>query len=260
MNKALKIILIVTISFGLFYFLRDLAFPDFRTWLNERINNIVISQLITYFLVGIPLFIGVLLIHNFRNFFDAVGINRSIVNGVVFPLICTLPMLIGYAAVFEFDSEITFIGIATGAVFAAFFEELYYRSILFGQIFRFTRIGFIPAIFFGALLFGFGHVYQSQDLSTMIMIFVTTFMGAVLFAWVYVEWQYNLWVPVFLHLFMNLFWMMFSVSDNAFGGLYSNIFRAITIAMAIILTIIYKKRNGLKLEVNRQTLWMRKMN
>ena len=135
---------------------------------------------------------------------------------------------------------------------------LFFRGILFGQIYRFTNIGFILSIVFGALVFALGHLYQSQDFTTLVGIFLTTFLGAILFAWVYVEWNYNLWVSIFLHLFMNLFWMMFSVSDNAFGGTYANIFRIITVVFIIGLTVLYKLKKGIKFEINKNTLLMKR--
>jgi membrane protease YdiL (CAAX protease family) len=110
----------------------------------------------------------------------------------------------------------------------------------------------------GALLFASLHLYQSNEFSTLTGIFITTFSGAVLFAWVMSEWQHNLWVPVFLHFFMNLFWMMFSAGVNALGGWYANIFRAITIALIIVITILYKRRSGERMEINRETLWIKK--
>jgi len=79
-----------------------------------------------------------------------------------------------------------------------------------------------------------------------------------LFAWLYVEWNYNLWVPIFLHMLMNLSWGLFSVSDNAFGGIYSNVFRIATIVLAITLTLFYKKKKRTKLEINKNTIWMKK--
>jgi uncharacterized protein len=57
---------------------------------------------------------------------------------------------------------------------------------------------------------------------------------------------------------MNLSWLMFSVADNAFGGIYANVFRVLTIAMAIVFTIIYKRKKGLGLEVNQQALMPRR--
>jgi len=58
---------------------------------------------------------------------------------------------------------------------------------------------------------------------------------------------------------MNLFWMLFSAGDNAFGSLYSNIFRFTTIGIIIIGTIIYKKKKGYGLAINKETLWMKKI-
>ena len=48
------------------------------------------------------------------------------------------------------------------------------------------------AILIGALLFAFAHMYQSQDTMKLVGIFAITFMGAGLYAWLYVEWNYNL--------------------------------------------------------------------
>ena len=167
-------------------------------------------------------------------------------------------MLIGYFIIFDYDSSKTWHDVLRGAIIAAFIEELFFRGIFFGQIYRFTEIGFIPSILYGAIIFASFHLYQSQDFLTLIGIFIATFLGAVLFAWAYIEWNNNLWVPIFLHLFMNLFWMLFSAGDNAMGGVYANIFRILTIVLIILLTIVYKKRTGQKLKINRNTLWIKK--
>ncbi|MGQ9620357.1 MAG: CPBP family glutamic-type intramembrane protease [Bacteroidales bacterium] len=89
----------------------------------------------------------------------------------------------------------------------------------------------------------------------LIGVFLTTFSGAIFFAWLYIEWSNNLWIPVFLHTFMNLSWEIFKVSENAPGNIKSNIFRSLTIAIAIIVTIMYKRQKKLKLEVNIKTLF-----
>lgn len=257
MKRPARIIAITVVAFSITYYLQRLHFGSIRNWIDSGLENIAISHFLTYLIIGIPLFIGVSLIHGLHKMAETVGLAGSVSRGFLFATVCTLPMLIGYALVFDFNSDITFTQIFTGAVVAGFIEELFYRGVLFGQIYRYTRLGFIPAIVLGALVFAMGHLYQSQDPSTLIGIFITTFMGAILFAWVYVEWQYNLWVPIFLHILMNLFWMLFSVSDNAFGGGYANIFRMITIAMVILLTVVPKVRRGQKVEINRKTLLMK---
>jgi len=163
-------------------------------------------------------------------------------------------MFIGGHIFYKFNQEIIISKLIAGTIFAGFFEELYFRGFLFGQIFRNTKLGFLPSIIIGALVFAAAHLYQSRDISTMTGIFITTFMGAIFFAWLFVEWDYNLWVPVFMHTLMNLSWILFNISDNALGNINSNIFRGLTIAVAIILTILYKRKQGQTLSINRNTL------
>ncbi|MBK6266088.1 CPBP family intramembrane metalloprotease [Marivirga sp. S37H4] len=256
--KSLRVLWITLLSFAIYFVLDDLYFHSLRKWINEYINQIGVSHIITYSVFGIPLLLGSLLIHHFRNLLSSLGLNGSLAKGFLFPLLCTLPMLIGYAIVFEFNPEINLSLILISAVSAAFFEELYFRGFLFGQLYRFTQLGFLPSILLGAIVFALIHLYQSQDPLTLLGIFLTTFLGAILFAWLYAEWNFNIWIPIFLHLFMNLFWMMFSAGENALGGVYSNVFRILTIVLAIVLTILYKRKKGMKLEVTKSTLWMKK--
>lgn len=89
-----------------------------------------------------------------------------------------------------------------------------------------------------------GHLYQGVSFGQTTGVFIVSAMGAVWFAWLYVELD-NLWIPIFLHVFMNLSWTLFDVSDNALGGIYVNIFRAITIALTILITIRFHKKGGL---------------
>lgn len=92
-------------------------------------------------------------------------------------------------------------------------------------------------------------MYQGADLISALIVFAVTFIGALYFSWMYVEWHFNLWVPVFLHLLMNLSWYLFATEGNtsAAGGLASNIFRLISIALAITLTLWYRKKHSQKL-------------
>ncbi len=255
MKNTYKVVLVITLTFAAYFGLQKIFFGDVRSWLDGYIHFIGLSHFLTYMIVGLPLFVGLGFLHGVRKIPEALGLDKSIKKALLFTLLCTSPMLIGYAVLFDFDTEITIFYILKGSVIAAFIEELFFRAILFGQIFRFTKLGFIPAIVFGALLFASGHLYQSQDLATMFGIFLTTFMGAVLFAWLYAEWNYNLWIPIFLHLFMNLAWMLFSVSENALGDVYANVFRILTIASAIGFTIYYKIKRGISFEINQNTLF-----
>lgn len=253
-RNDLRVLLIVVLAFALFLYAKEYWFLPIRTGLRSLLPLPLLTHFLTYIIIGIPLFVAVWWIHQFKIRWVDFGFSRCIDQPLLFALICTLPMFVGYGLVFGWNAEVSWTGIFGGVICAAFFEELYYRAILFGQLFRNTRLGFVPAILIGAVLFGLSHLYQSEDPSTMLGVFMTTFMGAVLFAWVYVEWNFNLWVPILLHAFMNLSWMLFSAGDTALGGLYSNLFRGITIALIIILTIRYKRKQKLQMLINRKTL------
>lgn len=258
MNQPIKTVLITLISFLFYFIIDEVAFKMIRNWFNEFVNQFGISHILAYTIVGIPIFIGIILIHGKSKFMDSIGFNQSIGIGFLFSLLCTLPMLVGYWIFFEYNSEFSLNSFLITVIAAALFEELYFRGFLFGQIYRYTNWGFLPSVLIGAIIFGLVHIYQGKELNEIIGIFLITFLGGILYAWVFVEWGYNLWIPIFLHLLMNLFWGLFSAGDTALGDLYSNLFRIITIALIIVLTILHKRKRELKLSVNKNTIWRKK--
>ncbi|MEX1191034.1 MAG: CPBP family intramembrane glutamic endopeptidase [Brumimicrobium sp.] len=150
------------------------------------------------------------------------------------------------------------LNLADKTFFAGFMEEFLFRGFLFGLLFRKLCRGFIPATLIGAVIFGFAHIYQGSSLLESTGIFLVTSIGAVWFAWLYIEWNNSLWVPIFLHILMNLSWALFDVSENAMGGLYVNIFRVITIALTVIITIRYNWVKGFS--VNKGNLLLNNKN
>jgi membrane protease YdiL (CAAX protease family) len=258
MKKPLHVLIITLATFAVYYLLDERYFSDMRTWFYEITNQFGVSHIIAYAISGIPLIIGALLMHKPSAVIDSFGLNRSFPKAIAFSLICTVPMLIGYGIFFDFNTELTLNVFLISGLAAAFFEELFFRGFLYGQVYRYTNFGFFPSVIAGALLFASVHMYQSTDPAELAGIFAVTFMGGLFFAWMYSEWNHNIWVPVGVHFFMNIFWMLFSAGDNALGGLYANIFRVMTIVLVIGLTIGYKKKKGLPLEINRRTIWLKK--
>ncbi len=191
-------------------------------------------------------------LYGFTEIFDNIGIRKGFIRGLIFSIITVLPMLISSAIIGKISAELKMAGLIQQTLFAGFMEEYLFRGFLFGLLFRKSGWGFIPASILGALIFGLGHIYQGSTFLETSGVFFITSLGAVWFAWLYIEWNNNLWVPIFLHILMNLSWALFEVSSNALGGLYTNLFRIITIALTIIITIKYNKRKGLI--INRKNL------
>lgn len=203
----------------------------------------------------IPTAVFVFITEKRHGFSRILGLDRGIGKALLFAGFAVSPMFISSAIagsvnpdVYNFsEGGVHAFQLVSKTIFAGFFEEYLFRGFLFGLLFLRYGWGFIPASVLGACVFGLGHVYQGNTLSETAGVFAVTAMGAVWFAWLYIEWDRNLWVPVFLHVFMNTSWSMFEVSDNALGGVGVNVFRIITIAITVVLTIRKGKIEGWKI-------------
>lgn len=211
--------------------------------------------LINYVVAGMIPAAALWLLHKPREIIQSIGLADGFGTGVLFAVLATLPMLIGYACIGTFDREVSADHLLTRVVIAGFFEELIFRGFVFGQLFRYARWGFLPAALLTAVAFGSLHLYQGHDLASSVAAFAVTAAGSIFFSWIYVEWNYNLWCAIWLHTLMNLPWILFSVSaSGAVGGMWANLLRAGTVAIAIGLTIAYKKRRGLPYFTNFKSL------
>ncbi|WP_143822346.1 CPBP family intramembrane glutamic endopeptidase [Mucilaginibacter pedocola] len=243
-------------GFALYY----IGFKNFEAimlFFNKWVHYGLAGYFWAYVAVGIPIFAAVCIINKGYNFPAYLGLNGNIGIAFIASLIFAAPLLLGGFIFFGLKPVTSVPNLIAQTLFAGFFEELYFRGFFFGQLFRKTKLGFLPSILVCSLIFAAGHLYQSHDAGTLFGVFITTFMGSVLFAWLFAEWEFNLWVPIILHTLMNLAWELFAMSENAFGNMSANILRGITIALSIILTLVYKKRTGRKLAVNRHTLLLK---
>lgn len=205
-----------------------------------------LAVLIMHMIVCLPIVVVLLLLNRPKDFFRHLGLDGNFIKGMVFALISTLPLFIAFPVVGDFNGGLTWDKLVRSAVIAAFFEEVIFRGFIFGQLFRYCKIGFWWSVIIPSLLFGSIHLYQGSDPLSSLAAFGVTFIGGLFFSWIYVKWDFNLWCPVGLHFFMNLSWLLFTVEGNsvAAGGLASNIFRVLSVAAAVSLTAAYRYRAG----------------
>ncbi len=213
----------------------------------------VVYKVLCY--VMLPLFIlGIF--HQFKNIISEAGLSASrFKSGVTTGFLGTLPMLLGAGLLVGFQAKFDLTAILTGCLLAAVGEEILFRAMLFGQLFRHARWGFLVAGLVSAVFFGAGHLYQGESLGSLIGVFLVAFLGGMWFSWLYVEYGYNLWVPMSYHFFMNLSWTIFEVSDTALGSVAPNIFRVATIALSIYLTIRHKRKKSEEWTIKGRRWW-----
>lgn len=228
----------------------------YYTWINAHIlynplniTNIALRLAFRGTIAFITMLIFLLCLHKPSKIFESLGLNGNILKGLGFAALCCSPLLIGMPIVGSFNHSLSLVYFLKVVVLAAFFEELVYRGFMFGQLFRYGKIGFIWAVIIPAFLFGIGHLYQGHNLISSLMAFLVTALGAVYFSWTYVECHFNLWVNIGLHLFMNLCWTVFHVEGNetAVGAFVPNILRFAAIALTVMFIIIYKKKSNRKI-------------
>jgi membrane protease YdiL (CAAX protease family) len=246
-NKLVFSILVPLVFLTLHFGLRRLPRPETYT------EMILTRHLLPLLLIGG--LIGWLHGGRLRAIAGAWGLQANAVEALKMAFLFCLPMLVGYAFLSHFTLSITWSGFLLGCVGAAVSEELTYRGFVFGQLFRFAGWGFLPAGLLNALVFGSAHLYQAGDWASAAGIFAVTAMGGLWFAWLYIEWEHNLWMPMAMHFLMNLWWAVFDAGSDAAGGWAANLFRAATIALSIIWTIQMKRRQGKPLVITARRWW-----
>lgn len=216
----------------------------------ERYNQMSVpgrQWFITLSVVALCLFIT-LAISSFRPkpAIDSLGLNRNILIAIGVAAVCTLPMYIGGMLFNNPNPGFGFSSAMQKAIWPGFNEELIFRGFITGLLVRKAGWHFIPAVLLSAFIFAYGHLYQASDAGEAVMIFLVTSGAGIGFAIFYKMWGWNLWFPIFMHIFMNLAFVVFHLGDNVLLSGTANIFRGITILLAIIASIYINYRNKKK--------------
>lgn len=169
---------------------------------------------------------------------ENLGLRRGVARGMLVGSIVTLPMpiILAISGHAEFGASIA-VQVGVFGLISGIAEEVRFRGFAFGLLYRKLRLGFWPSIILPTLFFGLGHLYEVHGISDSLAIIALTGFGSIWFGWLYVRWEYNLWIPIAVHALMNSWWTIFSASETALGGLEANIARLLTILLSIVLTL-----------------------
>lgn len=244
-SKILKVVFAVAASFVV-----NLAWQNVWhiTTLLDLPRQTVLNDSVRDLLLALTAFIVLSIVVRPKEQGSFLGLESNVIRGFSVAVISVLPIYIVFPIIGTISPDLTFPLLVRKSFLPGFIEELLCRAFMFGLFFRYAKIGFIWAVLFPSVLFGLGHIYQGHDIVSCLAAFGVTFIGAVYFSWMYAAWNFNLWVPIGLHILMNAAWVIFNVTgtEDAAGGLISNIVRVLSIALAILITIYYHKKKGEK--------------
>ena len=258
LNNTTKSVLALFV-FVLYYCLTSVAFIPLADGERITVMGYVLDlvncpetwfKLCKFFLGYIILVPAIWIISGKQNILKAWGLSEGIVKALIFDVVCVLPMLLCGIIFGRF--EYSFDTFITKAFTAGVVEEAVFRGFMFGMLFRCCNWNFRAAALPTAVVFTLGHFYQADNLVGCLMVFGVTAFGSIFFSWLYTAWNFNLYVPMFLHILMNTMWGMLPIDgvENSVGNIAANSGRILTIILAIIITCWYRKRNGEKIWVN----------
>jgi uncharacterized protein len=183
---------------------------------------------------------------NLQGISRELGLSAPIISAIVFGLVVSSPMLVGFAFTRALTPNIDFLPLLFLTVFSPIVEEIEFRGLGVRFLHRSTGWPFRVAVWPSVVLAGLAHVEKGQSLLQMSGLLLLTGGGALVFAWLVYRWQ-NLWVPISLHICMNLWWELFSVAKTAIGGWLPFALQTFTMLLAIILTLYWTRSKEVEL-------------
>ncbi len=173
-----------------------------------------------------------------RGVLRVLGLCASIPRAVVFALIASSPMLLGFALTRSLTPHLQLRPLLFLTVLSPIVEEIEFRGFGVLQLKSRTGWSFWIVVWPSAFLSGYGHMEQGGTLLESAGLFFLITAGGVTFAWLAQRWQ-SLWVPIALHICMNLWWHLFSVARTAIGGWFPFMLQNSSILLAILTTLYY---------------------
>lgn len=174
--------------------------------------------------------------------FSFCGLRANPLVGLGFGFAASAPMWLPLALLAPLANRLDPVAVGFGAGYFPFAEELFHRAFAFGLLHRTARVPFWPAALLAAVPFALAHLHQAENLGAAVGTIAITFLGALLFSWLWKAWAWNLWVPFCMHAAMNLWWSVFDVGEGAFAGWMPTAMQLGCAGLALALTAIRQRR------------------
>ncbi len=173
------------------------------------------------------------------------GLARPFVPAVLFALLATLPLAIGFGLGDDPLANFDGLGMVFTVAVWPLMEELLFRGYAFRQLHRRAGWGFASAALVPPLIFGLIHVlfafFLDQNLRIPLLAAGASLLGGLFFSWLFVAWGDNLWVPAAFHGLANFWWEGFGIDRTGIGGWGVNALRLAAVVLAVVLTLVWSR-------------------
>ncbi|MCX6248015.1 MAG: type II CAAX endopeptidase family protein [Bacteroidetes bacterium] len=220
------------------------AFPIYYKILLCHGTSLLLCFLVTFYLASF----------SFKKMLEMLGLNRSIALAFVLALSAALPLILGMQYLHGFNKETGLTDIWINGINPGFYEEILFRGFMIGILVRYAKWPAIIPIVLSSLLFAMGHLYQAHNISESIIVFCTAFGAGAGFYLFYKYTNWNLWFPLFLHSFMDTATTISNWHGSITMSLQDNIFRGITLFIAIYISYRISKNEKMKNKFKNEEL------
>lgn len=178
------------------------------------------------------------------------GFHKSALVGLGIALLATSPIVIFFLIFGQLNTEFTMSYFIMTAVASPFSEEILFRGLLFGQLYKWAKWPFWAAALVNILPFAWGHLYQSDgSLLQTTGVLLIIGIGAAFFAWLYLRWEFNIWILISYHALANGWFYIFSPGNSVVSN-YLSTSVVILGALCMLLITIYKQSIAEKFKIN----------
>lgn len=153
---------------------------------------------------------------------------------------CTLPMLA--LGLMSHSFSPSRFEIIHGALMPGLTEEIFFRALLFGVLVQVGRFPLWWSAILTALIFGLAHIDITPEEGETIIGQLNLWnamiaLGGFMYAWLYFESRWNLWLVIALHAGMNLWWGMFDLSATPLGGWGATLSRIAAVGLVVFFVV-----------------------
>lgn len=134
---------------------------------------------------------------------------------------------------------------------AGIFEELFFRAFAFGFLVRLVHWRVWPAAILTGVLFAAAHLHidriQAVDLTNQFLQLAMLASVGAFYAWIYAQWEFNIYLPITMHALFNLSWQVFEMNESPMGSAGLIVATTLVFAVPTVVTI-RKSRQSVRID------------